>query len=59
MTLLPYVTGNAGGASAGLLELGVAGGLVLAAVAKWGLGRAWPGVFRKAHPGTGRHRSRG
>jgi hypothetical protein len=52
VTLLPYVTGNAGGASAGLLELGVVGGLVLAGVVKSGLkyGR------RRLTAPAGRHR---
>lgn len=59
MVLLPYVVGNPGGVSGGALELGMAGGLMLAAVVKWGLGRAWPGAFGKPHLGTGRHRSRG
>ena len=58
MTLLPYVTGVSGGVSAPSLELGMVGGLALAAIVKWGLGRAWPGVFGKPHLGTGRHRSR-
>ena len=47
--LLPYVSG---GASGDLLELAVIGGLVLAAVVKWGLKRAW---HRLTGP-RGRHR---
>jgi hypothetical protein len=48
MVLLPYVTGGAGG---GLVELGVAGGLVLAASVKWGLKFTW----RRMSAPRGRH----
>ena len=54
MMLLPYVSGGASGA---LLELAAIGGLVLARAVKWGLGRAWPAVFGRPHPRTGRHRT--
>jgi hypothetical protein len=53
MQLLPYVTTGPGGASGGVLELAVIGGLVLGDAVKWGLKRAW----RKVAAPRGRHRS--
>ena len=52
MVLLPYVAASPGGVSEGLLELGVVGGLALAAVVKSGLRCGWK---RLAAP-RGRHR---
>jgi hypothetical protein len=46
MRLLPYVAGPGGA-----LELGVVGGLVLAAAVKWGLRRTW----RRLTAPRGRH----
>jgi hypothetical protein len=52
MILLPYVHAASGGVSSTLVEAGVAGGLVLAAVVKSGLRRAW----RRLAAPKGRHR---
>jgi hypothetical protein len=51
--LLPYVTTGPGGASGGVLELALLGGLVLGDAAKWGLRRAW----RRLAAPRGRHRA--
>lgn len=52
MTLLPYVAGAQGGASGGVMELGVIGGLVLAGVVKAMLRYGW----RRLRAPGGRHR---
>ena len=48
MMLLPYVTGGASSVNGAFLELAAIGGLVLAAVVKWGLKRAWHRLDRAA-----------
>jgi hypothetical protein len=57
VVLLPYVTGGASGAGGGLAELGVIGGLVLAAVVKWGLKFAWRRLSELGEKRPGAHRA--
>lgn len=52
VVLLPYIAGSSGGASGVALELGMVGGLVLAAIVKWGLRFAW----KRLSAPRGRHR---
>jgi hypothetical protein len=57
VVLLPYVAGNSGGASGGLVELGVIGGVVLAAAVKSGLRYGWRPLGSPKGKAPGAHRA--
>jgi hypothetical protein len=55
--LLPYIAGNSGGVSGGMLEIGVLGGLVLAAIVKSGLRYGWRRLGSPKGKCPGAHRA--